>query len=146
MSFKHMKAWGFGVALGWMLAGAASAGNLEAEMNKMSESTRDDLHLAISAGTAFLGEQWVASRKPEWNSVIAGTAIGMVPGVVKEVIDRSRGYEMRNSRHDMRTNLLGSVLGALVGYGAREKLGWSVFVIPQAQSGVVIGLQVPLGM
>ena len=94
----------------------------------LEESTKNILHFGLSAGMAFAGESFIAAKYPDLSPVVGGVVIALIPGVLKEVVDRNGGASTASSIHDLKLDLAGAVTGALLSNYIRKETGWSLFV------------------
>lgn len=94
----------------------------------LDESTKKTLHFGLSAGMAFAGESFIAAKYPDLSPVVGGVVIALLPGVLKEVVDRHGGESTASNIHDLKLDLAGAVSGALLSNYIRKETGWSLFV------------------
>ena len=94
----------------------------------LDESTKKTLHFGLSAGVAFAGESFLAANYPDLSPVMGGVVIALIPGVIKEVVDRRGGESTASNIHDLKLDLAGAVSGALLSNYIRKETGWSLFV------------------
>lgn len=107
-------------------AAMVAASSVASAGPSLTEDERVLLHVGGSAATAFVAEtvaaEWLADTPAFWT----GVAVGMVPGVIKEVHDAKRGQGVAARRYDLQVDLVGAVAGAFASQLLREKTGWTL--------------------
>ena len=106
----------------------------------LDETSKNTLHFGLSAGMAFAGESFIAAQYPDLPPVVGGVVIALIPGVLKEVVDRHGGASTASNIHDLKLDLVGAVSGALLSNYIRKETGWSLFVSHRQQ-----GYQIVMG-
>ncbi len=116
------------VACTLMSAGVARADESSGTRNATLEQSKDIAHVAVStAFGAYAESRWAKEAEPAWASIARGTAYGVVPGILKEVVDVQVGHEHRASViRDLKQDLGGAFIGAVLSNVVRTQWGWSL--------------------
>ncbi len=99
----------------------------------LTEPEKDALHLSTGVAFGYLASAFGSDADAASVAVLKATALGMVPGVLKEVSDRRLGANGSSIRRDLRTDLTGVLLGIALERGTREYTGWRLTGFSRSQ-------------
>lgn len=104
-------------------------------------------HVQVSFVLGVAGEQLASAFLPDTNSVLAGAALGLIPGVLKEVADHNRKGQAHPegfSAEDLAADALGAFAGAAASHFVSSRLGLSYARTPAGGKRLGLTYTVPL--